>query len=80
MKNTRRPQRSKRERWHKTVADITNTVVVDGSFEHAFRLFKKKVRKSGIILECKRRKHYTKPSEVRKIALKKAIKREQNRL
>lgn len=76
MKNGRIPQRSKRQRWQKTVSDINATVVVgDEGFEKAFRLFKKKVRKSGLIEELKKRKHYIKPSEQRQIDKNKAARR-----
>ena len=59
--------------------EITNKVIVDGNFEKALRIFKKKVRRAGIIEEVKRRAYYTKPSEARQIAKKKAIKREEKR-
>ena len=54
--------------------------VRNGNFEQAFRLFKKKVNRSGIKQELRDRKFFKKPSEMRREALKKAIKREKKRL
>lgn len=40
--------------------------VNDNDVEFALRLLKKKVQKSGIIRELRRRRHYEKPSERRR--------------
>ena len=49
----------------------------DESFENAMRRFKRKCEKSGILSEVKKRQHYLKPSQKRKIkalaARKKAL-------
>ena len=51
----------------------------DESFENAMRRFKRKCEKSGVLSELKKRQHYLKPSQKRKIkalaARKKALKR-----
>jgi small subunit ribosomal protein S21 len=51
----------------------------DESLENALRRFKRKCEKSGILTELKKRQHYLKPSQKRKIkmlaARKKALKR-----
>ena len=51
----------------------------DESLENALRRFKRKCEKSGILSEVKKRQHYLKPSQKRKIkalaARKKALKR-----
>ena len=38
----------------------------DESFEAALRRFKKKIDKEGILKELRARKHYEKPSEVKR--------------
>ncbi len=38
----------------------------DESFESALRRFKKKIDKEGILKEIRNRKHYEKPSEVKR--------------
>lgn len=51
----------------------------DESLENALRRFKRKCEKSGVLSELKKRQHYLKPSQKRKIkalaARKKALKR-----
>jgi len=49
--------------------------VRDGNLEQALRIFKKKIRNSGLIQELKDREYYTKPSEARKLAKQRARKR-----
>jgi len=56
---------------------FTNTVIVkDGNFEHAMRVFKRRTKKSNIRQECKDRMFFTKPSEKRRIAKKRAVRRQ----
>jgi small subunit ribosomal protein S21 len=50
--------------------------VMNDNFEGAFRLFKRKIKKSGVIQDCRNKEFYIKPSEKRKIALDKAKKRQ----
>jgi len=51
----------------------------DESLENALRRFKRKCEKSGVLSELKKRQHFLKPSQKRKIkalaARKKALKR-----
>ena len=49
--------------------------VRNGNLEQALRVFKRKVRKSGLIQELKNREFYTKPSEERKLAKQRGRKR-----
>jgi len=49
--------------------------VRNGNLEQALRVFKKKVRNSGLLQELKDRQHYTKPSEERKLAKARGRKR-----
>ena len=59
---------------------ITNTVTVeDGRFEQAFRKFKRMIKKSGVLQECRDRQQYIKPSQARKLAHEKAVRREHKR-
>ena len=44
-------------------------------FEKALRRFKKKWEKAGILREVKKRSYYVKPSELKRIAERTAIKR-----
>ena len=50
-------------------------IVKDGNVEKALRKFKKKVSKSGLLLELQQRERYTKPSVKKKIARAMAKKR-----
>ena len=78
MNTIRKPQASKRRRWEKSVKDITNKVmVIDDNFEQAFRKFKRKIKKEGLIQECKQRMYFTKPSEKQRLAKKRAIRKQQ---
>jgi small subunit ribosomal protein S21 len=80
MNITRRPQKSKMDRFKKKVKEVTNRIELDeGGFNALFRKFKRRTKKDGIIQELRERRHYIKPSEKRKVALQKAIKREKKR-
>lgn len=52
----------------------------DDTLEDALRRFRKKCQRAGLFSELKRRSHYTKPSEERIIAQRKAERREERRL
>ena len=69
MRNSkgRRPQKPKR--WEDRKQGLV-VEVRDGNLEQALRVFKRKVRKSGLIQELRDREYYEKPSEKRKIAKK----------
>ena len=45
----------------------------------ALKAFKRKVQKSGLLRELRRRKHYTKPREARQLKAKAAARRERTR-
>ena len=75
MKIIRRPQRSKRERLLKQFPDGNKVIVYDDNFEKAFRIFKRKIKKSGIIQELRNRRYYMTKSQKRRLAKAKAIKR-----
>ena len=76
MKIIRRPQRSKRERLLKQrFADGNTVIVYDDNFEKAFKIFKRKVKKSGIIQELRNRRYYMTRNQKRRLAKAKAIKR-----
>lgn len=51
------------------------TVKNNEPFERALRRFKKKWEKAGILREVKKRSYYVKPSELKRIAERTAIKR-----
>ena len=55
---------------------MVKATVRDGEpFERALKRFKKKWEKSGILKEVRSRSYYLKPSEAKKIASSKKIKR-----
>ena len=57
---------------------ITGTIsglgvdVYNDNFEKAFRQFRKKIQKSGLIQEVRARAHYEKPNETKRLARKAA--------
>ncbi len=53
--------------------------VNDNDVDFALRLLKKKVQKSGIIRELRRRRHYEKPSERRRRQKREGIKNARKR-
>lgn len=53
---------------------MTKVVVRDGNVEGALRKFKNGVAKSGVLSELKKRKHYVKPGDRRRIEKKEGIK------
>lgn len=48
------------------------------SIDRALRRYKKKFEKTGILREIRRRKHYEKPSAVKREKMKKARRREEH--
>lgn len=50
--------------------------VFNGNFEKAFRQWRKKVQKSGVIQEVRDRQCYIKPNEKRRLAKKAAVREE----
>lgn len=54
--------------------------VFDGNVDQALRKLKKKVANAGLLIELKKREHYEKPTQKRKVKKAMAIKREQKRL
>lgn len=49
--------------------------VKNGNIEKALRIFKRKIKKSGLLQEIKDRQFYEKPSEKRRLAKKRGIAR-----
>lgn len=70
--NNRRPQKPKNRSDERDGLAVT---VRNGDIEKAMRIFKKKVQRSGLLKELRERQHYTKPSDARQMAKKRAIKR-----
>jgi small subunit ribosomal protein S21 len=61
---------------------VGNTVLVEvkhNDVEFALRLLKKKVQKSGLLRELRRRRHYEKPSERRRRQKREGIKNTRKR-
>lgn len=75
----RRNDRRQRRNFEKPSKGL-QVIVRDGDVNQALRVFKNKVKRAGVIQECKRRQYYTKPSEQRQINKKRAIKRWQKYL
>jgi small subunit ribosomal protein S21 len=51
----------------------------EDSLERALKLFKRKLQKSGLFGELRRRRHYVKPSEARAIKTAAAIRRKRKK-
>jgi small subunit ribosomal protein S21 len=51
----------------------------DDSLERALKLFKRKLQKSGLFGELRKRRHYVKPSEARAIKSAAAIRRKRKK-
>jgi len=72
------PYKNKYDRKPKDRDDRPKGLAVEvrnGNLEQALRVFKRKVRKSGLIQELRDREFYTKPSERRKLAKARGRKR-----
>ena len=67
MKNNRRNYNNNSRDDGQRVSGIA-VEVKNGQFERALRKFKKKVTDSGIIQEVRDRKHFVKPSEIKRKA------------
>jgi small subunit ribosomal protein S21 len=50
-------------------------IVRNNNVEKALRVLKKKIKNSGLMTELRDRQHYIKPSEKRRLAKKRGIKR-----
>ena len=50
-------------------------IVRNNNVEKALRIFKKKIKKEGLMTELRERQYYIKPSERRRLAKKRGIKR-----
>ncbi len=60
---------------------MTQVWVGDGdSVDRALKLFKRKIQKSGLFAELRRRRHYVKPSQARAIKTAAAQRRKRKRL
>ena len=55
--------------------DLCSVVVRNGSFDQAYDKFKRELRKSGLMLELRERRHFTKPSEKRRAKRRKSAAR-----
>jgi len=66
-------------RKHQKDKNFTSKVKREVDFNTLFKRFKRDTKKTGIVQECLDRQHYVKPSEQRKCALEKAVKRERKR-
>lgn len=55
-------------------------IVTDGNVEKALRKFKKKIANSGLLIELRKREHYTKPTERKKLKKSQARARWQKHL
>ena len=65
----------------KRISDSLYVTVKDGKIERALKIFKRKTKDSGILLELKKRSYFKKPSEEKreKKAAQKARYRYQNK-
>ena len=50
-------------------------IVRNNNVEKALRILKKKIKKDGLMTELRERQHYVTPSEKRRLAKKRGIKR-----
>ena len=50
-------------------------IVRNNNVEKALRILKKKIKKEGLMTELRERQYYVKPSEIRRLANKRGIKR-----
>jgi small subunit ribosomal protein S21 len=53
-------------RKNKSTSDLLYITVKDNQIERALKIFKNRVKESGLLLELKEKAHYTKPSVRRK--------------
>lgn len=76
----RRPQKPKIRNFEKPEKQGLKVVVRNGDLDQALRVFKNKVKRSGLIQEIRKKRYYTKPSEERRLAKRRGIKRWQKYL
>jgi ribosomal protein S21 len=55
---------------NKKPINLPENTIMDYNFERMLKSFKKQVEQDGIIEEIKRRKYYTKPSELKRLIKK----------
>ncbi len=55
---------------------IVEVTVRNGNVDQATKVLRKKLQKEGVFREMKRRKHFEKPSEIRKRRLNEAVRRQ----
>ena len=53
-------------RKNKSTSDLLYITVKDNQIEKALKIFKNRVKESGLLLELKEKSHYTKPSMKRR--------------
>lgn len=58
---------------------MSKVVVKNGNVDGALRMFKQKNAKDGLLKELKKREHYSKPGEKRRVAKKEGIKNSRRR-
>ena len=56
---------------------MVEVIVRNNNVEKALRVMKRKLKKNGLLLELKERQYYQKPSEKKRLAKKRGIKRAQ---
>jgi|TARA_B100000927_G_scaffold287983_1_gene281820 small subunit ribosomal protein S21 len=54
---------------------MVEVIVRNNNVEKALRVMKRKLKKNGLLLELKDRQYYQKPSEKKRLAKKRGIKR-----
>ena len=54
---------------------MTTIIVRNNNVEKALRVLKRKIKKNGLMQELKERQYYQKPSEKKRLAKKRGIKR-----
>ena len=75
MKPQRRPQKSKGYQKNKKFGKKRRPL----TFDQMLRQFKKKVEKSGVIQECRKREYYEKPAQKKQRKKKEAIRRQRRK-
>ena len=58
---------------------MSKVVVKNGNVDGALKMFKQKNAKDGLLKELKKREHYSKPGEKRRVAKKEGIKNSRRR-
>ena len=58
---------------------MSKVIVKNGNVDGALKMFKQKNAKDGLLQEIKKREHYSKPGEKRRVAKKEGIKNSRRR-